>query len=164
MTQSQSLLEFLHGLISDGAVRARFSADPAETLASGGVVATSPQAVYEALVRMGDDQDLGRSNWTLHIPPPPPPAYFGDQDAHSAGIHYLDNYVTSSFDDDQGPFTGDADAHAVEPAIGGYPSHLDEGEGAGDAYHAEPDGVDAFGHDDHGAHHTVDSDFGSDLH
>jgi uncharacterized protein with von Willebrand factor type A (vWA) domain len=34
MTQSQSLLEFLHGLISDGAVRARFSADPAETLAS----------------------------------------------------------------------------------------------------------------------------------
>jgi hypothetical protein len=126
MSQSQSLLDFLHGLISDGALRARFSADPASALAGGGVVGTSPQEVYDTLVRIGDDQDLAqgfdrgfdggraRSADILHVPPPPPPEYFGERDAHAAAVHYLDNYVSSSFDDDLGPFTGSSAEHAVD--------------------------------------------------
>jgi hypothetical protein len=121
MTHSQSLLDLLYGLISDGASRARFSADPAAALAAGGVVATSPQAVYEALVRIGDDQDLAqgfdrgafRSTDVLHVPPPPPPDYFGDRDAHGAAVRYLDNYVSSGFDDDLGPFTGSSAERAA---------------------------------------------------
>lgn len=126
MTQSQALLDFLHGVISDGASRARFSADPSGAMAAGGVVATSPQGVYDALVRIGDDQDLaqgfdrgsdgGRARGTdvLHVPPPPPPEYFGEHDAHDAAVHYLDNYVSSSFDDDLGPFTGSSAEHGVD--------------------------------------------------
>lgn len=157
MTQSQPLLDFLRGLISDGAVRARFAADPAASLAAGGVVATSPQAVYDALVRIGDDQDLahgfdrgfgdGRARGTdvLNVPPPPPPEYFGERDAHDAALHYLDNYVTSSFDDDLGPFTGSSAEHTIE---------------APDDHPAE----DLFGHPltDDGAAHGYDHDHALD--
>lgn len=121
MTHDQSLLDFLRGLVGDGASRARFSADPDAALFAGGVVATSPQDVHDALVRIGDDEDLGRgfgggrarATDVVNVPPPPPPEYFGERDPHRAAVHYLDNYVSSNFDDDLGPFTGSSAEHAA---------------------------------------------------
>jgi hypothetical protein len=176
MTQSQPLLDFLHGLISDGAVRARFTADPAGTLASGGVVATSPQAVYDALVRIGDDQDLAqgfdrgatRGTDVLHVPPPPPPEFFGEHDAHDAAVHYLDNYVSSSFDDDLGPFTGSSAEHGVEVGDDRPADELFGHPVTGDAAaHDVGDGHDYSAHDgaqDYGSHdYNSQADGGSDT-
>lgn len=168
MTQSRALLDLLHGLISDGAARARFSADPAAALAAGGVVSTSPQDVHDALVRISDDQDLaqgfdrgfdgGRSRGTdvLHVPPPPPPEYFGDRDAHGAAVRYLDNYVTGNFDDDQGPFTGSSAEHgdvAADPA-GGYGAHDDPAHG-----YAGTDSVHDYTAHDYPGHEDAGHDY-----
>lgn len=114
MTQSQTLVEFLSGLLRDGGRRAEFSADPAAALERHGLPEPSPQTIYEALVRISDDQDLGRRPGdVLNIPPPPPPAYFGEHTGAGAGVRYLDNYV-SGLDDGFGPFTGSSDAYGPE--------------------------------------------------
>ncbi|MDQ2707602.1 MAG: IniB N-terminal domain-containing protein [Actinomycetota bacterium] len=153
MSQSQSLVDFLQRLIRDGALRSEFGADPAATFADHGITGTSPQDIYEALVLIGDNEDLGRGfdrgAGAGHLPPPPPPQYFGDGDAQGAAIHYLDNYVTSGFDDDRGPFTGSSADHA--PDSGGadpvedphYHQLTDPGAG-----HGFDDGMD---HGQHGA-------------
>lgn len=155
MTQSQSLLDFLYGLIRDGALRAQFTADPASALAARGIVETSTQDVYDALVRISDDQDLAqgfdrgaaRGTDVLNVPPPPPPEYFPEHDAHGAAVRYLDNYVSSSFDDDLGPFTGSSAEHGAD---------------AGDDLSARQVTDDGAGHDD-GAHdYGSQADAGSD--
>jgi hypothetical protein len=99
---SEPLVEFLRVLTRDPALRAEFSADPAGVLAvhAGGRVA--PRQVHDALVRIREDEALGRGfdrgADDRQIPPPPPPEYFADHDA--AG--YLDNYVAGGFDLDGG--------------------------------------------------------------
>ncbi|HTK65609.1 MAG TPA: hypothetical protein VL595_24710 [Pseudonocardia sp.] len=176
MTQSPALLDFLHGLISDGGSRARFSADPAAALAAGGVVSTSPQDVHDALVRISDDQDLaqgfdrgsddGRARGTdvLHVPPPPPPEYFADRDAHGAAVRYLDNYVTSNFDDDLGPFTGSsADAEGAYGAHGD-PAHDYAGTDVVHDYTGHEDSAHDYSGQDYSGHdYTGQSDTGSDA-
>lgn len=152
---TQSLVDFLSGLLRDGGRRAEFSADPGAALARHGLSEPSPQSIYEALVRIGDDQDLGRRNDVLNIPPPPPPAYFAGHTGDGAGVRYLDNYV-SGLDDALGPFTGSSDAHGVEPGAepgSGYdvPAY-DEG--------ADPHGTDPHGLDPHGA--DPGTDYGAD--
>lgn len=150
MSQSQSLLDFLYGLIRDGGLRAEFTADPAAVFAQHGIADATPQSIYEALVLIGDNQDLGRNTDILHIPPPPPPAYFADHDAHGAGVGYLDNYVSSSFDDDRGPFTGSSDAHGIDS---------DAQDAAAPGYD-DGHGLDGLGHGD--AEGGLDGDFGAD--
>jgi hypothetical protein len=166
MPQNQPLLDFLHGLLGDGAARARFSADPAAALAAAGVVVAGPTDVHDALVRIGDDQDLaqgfdrgsdegrGRATDVLHVPPPPPPEYFGEHDGHAAAVRYLDNYVTSNFDD-LGPFTGSsAERGAGEDDYSGTDSVHDYSGTDGVHDYSPTDGVhDYTGHDYTGPGH-----------
>jgi hypothetical protein len=164
MTHDQSLLDFLRGLVADGASRARFSADPDAALSAGGVVATSPQDVHDALVRIGDDEDLGRgfgggrarATDVVNVPPPPPPEYFGEHDTHRAAVHYLDNYVNSNFDDDLGPFTGSSAEHAVDDGAAegrfGHPATSDD--------HDLDAGHDYGAHDSHDPSHHGGFDAG----
>jgi hypothetical protein len=168
MSQSQSLVDFLVRLIRDGGQRAEFSVDPAAAFARHGISDPSPRSIYEALVLIGDDQDLGRSTDVLHVPPPPPPAYFGDHhlDGAGAGARYLDNYVSSGFDDDQGPFTGSSDAHGIDPVTGstdhGYDHQVDDGVDDG-TDHAAGYGT-YTDHTEPGLDQTHDTDFGGDPH
>jgi hypothetical protein len=112
MAESQTLVDFLIGLLRDGGLRAEFSADPAAALARHGITDAGPRTIYEALVQIGDDHELARrgpgGGDVLNIPPPPPPAYFPGQPEDGAGARYLDNYV-SGLDDHLGPFTGSSD-------------------------------------------------------
>jgi hypothetical protein len=146
---SQTLVDFLSGLLRDGGRRAEFSADPGATLARHGLAEPSPQNIYDALVRIGDDQDLGRRPGdVLNIPPPPPPAYFAGHTGDGAGVRYLDNYV-SGLDDAQGPFTGSSDAHG-EPGLGDPGYDVPAYDDGADPHGTDPHGADPHGYDPHG--------------